>query len=104
MILDRQIEVVAQRGGAADGDDRAALVQELLDRRQGRRGRQVSLHGLELRGNRRVAAASTATTTTTAAATAAPDRHIAREDDDVVLGLEIPRIEILRIHDLERNL
>ena len=103
VVLDRQTELEAERRRASNRDHRAAVVQELLDRRERDFGRQVALHRLELGRDRR-GGTTTATATATATSAAATDAHVRREDDHVVLGLEVAGVEILRVHDRERNL
>src|SRR5262249_44909245 len=96
-------EVEAERRGATNRDHHTAVIQELLDRRQRRRGREVALHRRELGRNRSIAAAATAAAATTTTAATTTDSHIARQDDDVVLRLQVASIEVLRVHDVERN-
>src|SRR6185437_317143 len=106
MVLDRQTKLVAERGRRADGDDRAAVVEELLERRQRRLWRHLPEHLLILGGNvRRIRAAAAAAAPTTAGRAArTANLRAGRQDEDVELALEVPRIQVLRIDERIRNL
>ena len=113
-VLDRQTDVIPHRRRCADRQDRAAIVHELLELRDGRRQTRGAEAIAVLRRNAlrirappaevaRVTAATEATPTAAAGArnggNAAVDEH-----EHVVLRDQIARVERLRIDNLEREL
>ncbi len=102
MIAHRQTEMMAERRRSAEGDDRAAGFDELLQLRNRLLDRHASELVLVFRrdvGGRRLTAA-----TATAAAAFTLGNPAVGEEQHVVLRLEVAGVERAREHHLEREL
>ena len=109
-VLDRQLRVVAHRRGRADRQQRPTSFDEFHQLRHGPRDADATETIAEFRRDRfrrRLVADELAGVAagTRAAAAAVPHRDpVVDEDQYVVFGVQVARIERLREHDLERKL
>src|SRR5512132_3207327 len=107
MVLDRKLELEAKVGRATTAHNDAAFLEEALQLRKRFLRRELAEHFLILGRNgprRRGPAATAATTARSHPLYSALNRDVRREDDHVVLRLEVAGVDVLWIDDRIRNL